>query len=162
MADDKNTMIELLKDKAKENKQLVKKVKKLEEKYVELHKHEKGLIQDRETFINFLHLVFPQHLLDELLLPDDQYGLYDIEHLKNFWTLMKTQTEQESTHIIEIMKEEKKVMYQRIQQYERELADKEDQAKRILELEVSLEKLMNDIEEQNKKIQEKDEKINEV
>lgn len=75
---------------------------------------------------------------------------------------MKTQTEQESTHIIEIMKEEKKVMYQRIQQYERELADKEDQAKRILELEVSLEKLMNDIEEQNKKIQEKDEKINEV
>ena len=30
MADDKNTMIELLKDKAKENKQLVKKVKKLE------------------------------------------------------------------------------------------------------------------------------------
>ena len=131
MADDKNTMIELLKDKAKENKQLVKKVKKLEQKYVELHKLEKALTQDRETFIQFLHLVFPQHHLDELLLPSDQFGLYDIEHLRNFWTLMKAQNEQESTHIIEIMKEEKKVMYQRIQQYERELADKEDQAKRI-------------------------------
>jgi hypothetical protein len=34
------------------------------------------------------------------------------------------------------MKEEKKVMYQRISQYERELADKEDGAKRIQELEV--------------------------
>lgn len=38
MAEDKNTMIALLKDKAKENKQLQKKVSKLEEKYVELHK----------------------------------------------------------------------------------------------------------------------------
>lgn len=61
MADeiDRETMVSLLKDKAKENKQLVKKVKKLEEKYVELHKKEKALIKDRETFIAFLHLVFP-------------------------------------------------------------------------------------------------------
>ena len=61
MADeiDKETMVSLLKDKAKENKQLQKKVKKLEEKYVELHKREKGLLKDRETFIQFLHLVFP-------------------------------------------------------------------------------------------------------
>jgi hypothetical protein len=41
---DNQTMIELLKDKAKENKQLAKKVKKLEEKYVELHKMEKALL----------------------------------------------------------------------------------------------------------------------
>lgn len=90
MAEDKNTMIALLKDKAKENKALQKKVKKLEEKYVELHKQQKLLIQDRETFIAFLHLVFPQQHLDELLLPDDQYGLYDIEHIKAFWTLLKS------------------------------------------------------------------------
>lgn len=61
MADDidKETMVSLLKDKAKENKQLSKKVKKLEEKYVELHKREKALMKDRDTFIQFLHLVFP-------------------------------------------------------------------------------------------------------
>ena len=44
MAEDKNTMISLLKDKAKENKSLSKKLKKLEEKYVEIHKQQKGLI----------------------------------------------------------------------------------------------------------------------
>jgi hypothetical protein len=44
-------MVTLLKEKAKEIKQLIKKNKKLEEKYVELHKKEKGLIKDRETFI---------------------------------------------------------------------------------------------------------------
>jgi hypothetical protein len=38
MAEDKNTMISLLKDKAKENKSLTKKLQRLEEKYVELHK----------------------------------------------------------------------------------------------------------------------------
>jgi hypothetical protein len=48
---DKETLLSLLKDKAKENKNLSKKLKKLEEKYVELHKREKGLLKDRETFI---------------------------------------------------------------------------------------------------------------
>lgn len=92
MADDidRDTMVSLLKDKAKENKQLSKKVKKLEEKYVELHKREKGLLKDRETFISFLHLVFPQQHLDELLLPDGEFGLYDIEHLRQFWTHLKS------------------------------------------------------------------------
>ena len=36
---DKETMVSLLKDKAKENKQIAKKLKKLEEKYVEVHKN---------------------------------------------------------------------------------------------------------------------------
>ena len=84
MADDidKETMVSLLKDKAKENKQLSKKVKKLEEKYVELHKREKALLKDRETFIQFLHLVFPPQHLQELLLPENEIGLYDIDHLR--------------------------------------------------------------------------------
>lgn len=53
MADDidRETMVSLLRDKAKENKSLTKKVKKLEEKYVELHKREKCLVKDREVFI---------------------------------------------------------------------------------------------------------------
>ena len=65
MADeiDKDTMVSLLKYKAKENKQLIKKVRKLEDKYVDLHKREKGLVKDRETFISFLHLVFPPQVL---------------------------------------------------------------------------------------------------
>lgn len=46
-------------------------MKKLEEKYVELHKREKGLLKDRETFISFMHLVFPQQILDEVIIHED-------------------------------------------------------------------------------------------
>jgi hypothetical protein len=28
-------------------------------------------------------------MLDELLLPEGEYGLYDIQHLKAFWTHLK-------------------------------------------------------------------------
>ena len=132
---DKETMVSLLKEKAKENKQLIKKVKKLEEKYVELHKTQKALIKDRDTFIQFLHLVFPQQHLDELLLPDDEFGLYDIEHLRQFWTHLKSQTDNESTHIIQVMKEEKQMLMHKIQQYERDLADKESFQRRQQEME---------------------------
>lgn len=48
-------------------------------------------------------------------MPDNQYGLYDIDHLRSFWTLLKSQNENESTNIYEIMKEEKKVMYEKMQ-----------------------------------------------
>ena len=66
-----DTLMMLLQEKAREMKQTQKKLKKVEEKYVEIHKQNKGLLQDRETFIQFLHLVFPQNHLDELLLPDE-------------------------------------------------------------------------------------------
>lgn len=56
---DKETLIQLLKEKAKELKQSQKKLKKVEDKFVEMHKSQKNLINDRETFIQFLHLVFP-------------------------------------------------------------------------------------------------------
>ena len=137
MADDidRDTMVSLLKDKAKENKQLSKKVKKLEEKYVELHKREKGLLKDRETFISFLHLVFPQQHLDELLLPDGEFGLYDIEHLRQFWTHLKSKNDNESAHIIIVMREEKQMLMQKIHDYDRDNGDKVLMEKRVKEME---------------------------
>ena len=32
-----------------------------------------------------MHLVFPENVLSEVLLPDNQYGLYDIDTLRQFW-----------------------------------------------------------------------------
>ena len=86
---------------------------------MELHKREKGLLKDRETFISFMHLVFPQQILDEVIIHEESqnpegdtqsFGLYDIEHLRQFWTLMRTQTDNESTHIIAVMREEKQML----------------------------------------------------
>jgi hypothetical protein len=59
--EDKNmeALKSLLKEKAKELKVANKKLNKLEIKTVEFVKKEKLLKQDRETFIQFLHLIFP-------------------------------------------------------------------------------------------------------
>ena len=48
---DVDTLMQLLKEKAKEQKQTSKKLKKVEDKFVEMHKSQKSLINDRETFI---------------------------------------------------------------------------------------------------------------
>ena len=129
------TLMQLLKEKAKLLKQTEKKLKKIEEKYVEVFKQNKDLQRDRETFIQFLHVIFPQHILDELLLPDDKIGLYDIDYLKNFWTLQKKQSDTENTQIIEVMKEEKKEMYQQLSEVRKEMEEKRSFEKRISELE---------------------------
>ena len=55
-----------------------------------MHGQQKLLTQDRDTFINFLHIVFPENILSEVLLPDEKVGNYDIEHLRQFWLHMKT------------------------------------------------------------------------
>ena len=48
-----------------------KKLKKVESKFVEVHEARRLLQQDRDTFLNFLTLVFPEPTLSEVLLPDD-------------------------------------------------------------------------------------------
>jgi hypothetical protein len=88
----------LLKEKAKELRKTQTKLNKVEEKFVDLHKKEKSLLKDRETFIAFLYLVFSEETLKELLLPDDQYGLYDIEHIKQFWLHQKSKQEALTYH----------------------------------------------------------------
>jgi hypothetical protein len=51
MAEDPETLLTLLKEKAKELKLAQKKLSKVEDRYVETHKLQKALLRDRETFI---------------------------------------------------------------------------------------------------------------
>jgi hypothetical protein len=75
-----------LKDKAKELKSVQKKLKKLEDKFVEMHKIQKNLTNDREALIQFLELIFPQNLLQQeiMTMPDgpDGYGQIDFNHVR--------------------------------------------------------------------------------
>jgi len=48
-----------------------KKLKKVESKFVEVHEARRLLQNDRDTFLNFLTLVYPEPMLSEVLLPDD-------------------------------------------------------------------------------------------
>jgi hypothetical protein len=57
-----------------------------------------------------LKVVFPPKHLEELLLPEDQLGLYDIEHLKQFYTLLKSQNEQETHGLLTAMKDQKDLL----------------------------------------------------
>ena len=80
------TLMGLLKDKAKELKSTQKKLSKVEDKYVEMRREHKGLLSDRENFIQFLHIVFQQSLLEDeiLIMPEgpEGYGMFDINHLR--------------------------------------------------------------------------------
>ena len=117
---DSDTLIQLLKEKAKELKTSQKKLKKVEDKFVEMHKSQKNLINDRETFIQFLHLVFPQNLLEDeiMLMPDgnEGYGMFDFNHLRQFWTLLKQNKENEQLGMMQAMQDEKKFLTDKIQQ----------------------------------------------
>jgi hypothetical protein len=48
---DMESLMQLLKEKAKELKSTQKKLKKVEDKFVEMHKAQKNLVNDREVFI---------------------------------------------------------------------------------------------------------------
>lgn len=80
------SLLTLLKEKAKENKQLQKKLTKVEDKYLEMWREHKGLLSDRENFIQFLHVIFPQRLLEDeiLIMPEgpEGFGMFDINHLR--------------------------------------------------------------------------------
>jgi hypothetical protein len=64
-----------------------------------------------------------------------EFGLYDIDHLRQFWTHLRSQSDNESTDIIEVMREEKQMLMQKIHNYEREAADREAAGARVKELE---------------------------
>ena len=102
MAEDPETLVSLLKEKAKELKLAQKKLSKVEDKYVETHKLQKALLRDREPFIELLKVIFTEAgLLKEVMLDDtaDSYGLYDITQLQEFYVLLKTSTEKQ--HLLE-------------------------------------------------------------
>ena len=66
-----------------------------------MHKLQKNLVNDRETFIQFLHLTFPQKLLEDeiLIMPEGQegYGMFDYNHLRQFYLM--TQQAKETEHL---------------------------------------------------------------
>lgn len=88
-----------------------------------MHKAQKGLINDRETFIQFLTLVFPQNLLEEeiMIMPEGQegYGLYDYNHLRQFWTLTKQNQDNEHLSVIQNLQDQKKILDDKIKNYEK-------------------------------------------
>jgi len=61
---DSEQLVKTLKDRDK-------KLKKVESKFVEVHEARRLVKQDRDTFLNFLSLVFPEPTLAEVLLPED-------------------------------------------------------------------------------------------
>lgn len=68
---DHDQLVAKLKEKDKEFVKLDKKLKKVEKKFVEMHEARTNLKSDRDTFLNFLTLVFPEPTLQEVLLPED-------------------------------------------------------------------------------------------
>jgi len=68
---DQDQLVAKLKEKDREFVKLKKKLEKVEQKFVEMHEARQNLKTDRDTFLNFLTLVFPEPTLAEVLLPED-------------------------------------------------------------------------------------------
>ena len=164
---DSETLIQLLKEKAKELKTAQKKLKKVEDKFVEMHKSQKNLINDRETFIQFLHLVFPQNLLEDeiMLMPEgsEGYGMFDYNHIRQFWTLTQQNKENEHLAIMQAMQDEKKLLCDRIKELE---STQKEQAHKgaweMVEEGEEAQTLVKKCQQQQEHIQELQAKINEL
>lgn len=101
MADNPETLNQLLKEKAKELKLAQKKLAKVEDKFVETHKENKALGRDRDTLISFLQFVFEDHkqILEELAslsTGPENYGLFDLTQLQDFYQFVLTAHEKAS------------------------------------------------------------------
>lgn len=142
---DQETLIQLLKEKAKELKQTQKKLKKVEDKFVEGHKTQKSLIDDRETLIQFLQLVFPSRILEEeiMIMPEGAqgFGMLDYNHLRQFWTL--NQQTIDNKHLFEVqgLQDKIKSLNERISDYEKNTSVTEKTSGEIQE---KLNKLMEE------------------
>mmetsp|Transcript_40661 Transcript_40661/g.62004 ORF Transcript_40661/g.62004 Transcript_40661/m.62004 type:complete len:215 (+) Transcript_40661:16-660(+) len=149
---DVKTLMELLKEKAKDLKQTKKKLTKVEDKFVEFHKQRDNLVRDRETLISFLGSVFPRGLLqDEILtMPEgpDGFGMLDLNHLNEFWVMTKKNQENEHLVIVESLQEQKKMLAQRIQDYE----SNQNQSERV---QTEIQDQVHSLEEENQALQEK-------
>ena len=149
---DNETLIQLLKEKAKELKTTQKKLKKVEDKFVEMHKSQKNLIADRETFIQFLQMVFPQNLLEEeiLIMPEgaEGYGMFDFNHLRQFWTLTAQNKENDDLALQQSMEEQKKLLAQKISECELKEEQREQSS-------ASIQQKLNQLLEENDALKEK-------
>jgi predicted transcriptional regulator len=149
---DTDTLMALLKEKAKELKQTQKKLKKVEDKFVEMHKSQKNLISDRETFIQFLHVVFPQSLLNDeiLIMPEgaEGYGMFDINHLRQFFTLTAQSKENEQLSLVQTMQDQKKILADKIGEYEERETQNHKQS-------MDIQNRLNELLEQNDELKER-------
>ena len=110
----KETLVAMLRDKAKELKKLESMKKKVEERYLTVFKENKNLRQDKETFDSFLYAVFPREDAEQLVM--EESGMYQLDHLKNFYQLIKNKKVNENDDIVKLMQEEKKILQEKIKQ----------------------------------------------
>ena len=95
-------------------------------------------------------------MVEEVLLPEDVIGSYDIEHLRQFWLLQKARNEQ--TIIVENdkLKEEAGKLQDTIKQLEQEKSDLNSTVDRVTLLEESERKLKDENSELKTKVAEKE------
>ena len=81
-------------------------------------------------------------MLDEVLLPDDKIGSYDIEHMRQFWILQKARNEQQMMIENESLKDQVLLLKETIGKNENDTAKQEEMEKRIAELEEKEKEIM--------------------
>jgi hypothetical protein len=140
------TLMQLLKEKAKELKVTQKKLKQLEDKFIEMHKQTKNILSDRDNFIQFLHVVYPPKLLEDeiLIMPDgpEGYGLFDVNHLRQFWMLTQQSKENEQLTIVQGLKDLNKKLEEQLRNLEQKDSSRDKSA-------IDIQEKLNNLLEEN-------------
>ena len=147
------TLTVLLKDKAKDIKALKKKLKKVEEKYVEVFKNNKMIVEDRKNLVKLLVESYNDPEIQNKLTFDD-YGWYSYEDLK---PILEEAKEKEH-YMYKQMSDADLIpdMQKQIDIYKEEFKNYNDQMseqKRVIgDMSAQIEELESQVESKNKEI----------
>ena len=101
---DTQTLLALMKKQNKEIKTNMKKLEKLEEKFVKVNTDFKNVLNDKTNIESFLKNVFPKDMHDKLIKED--YGTYDTSELSKLWMVLDSQNQSEYQNVLSKLKTE--------------------------------------------------------
>ena len=93
-----------MKKQNKEIKTNMKKLEKLEEKFVKVNTDFKNVLNDKTNIEAFLKNVFPKDMHDKLIKED--YGTYDTSELSKLWLVLDSQNQSEYQNVLSKLKTE--------------------------------------------------------
>ena len=93
-----------MKKQNKEIKTNMKKLEKLEEKFVMVNTDFKNVLNDKTNIEAFLKNVFPKDMHDKLIKED--YGTYDTSELSKLWLVLDSQNQSEYQNVLSKLKTE--------------------------------------------------------
>ena len=155
---DKETLVNLLKDKGKEIKTLEGKNKKLEERYVKIFRENKNLKQDKEILEKLLLTIFDQDQ-DKQKFTNVESGTYELAPLTDLWTARQDERLKLFNETLESHKNEKADLEKKVEQMNKLRSEHNPETEKMVE---SYKSHASDLEHANRKLTQEIKELNDL